>query len=80
MARRPKKRNDLLDRVQYIALRLVAMVLHCFPVEANIITAGLVGDAMYALDRKHRQRAIGNLRRSFPDMPQATLERMAAER
>jgi lauroyl/myristoyl acyltransferase len=32
---------------------------------------------MFAVDKKHRDRAMGNLRRSFPDMPDAHLARMA---
>jgi KDO2-lipid IV(A) lauroyltransferase len=72
-----KKRNDPLDRLQYIGLRLVAMILHCFPVRANLRTAGLLGDIMFAVDRKHRERALGNLRRSFPNMPEAVRRQMA---
>ncbi|HZN67551.1 MAG TPA: lysophospholipid acyltransferase family protein [Tepidisphaeraceae bacterium] len=72
-----KERNDLLDRIQYVALRLVAAALHCFPVDVNLRTARLIGSVMYAVDRKHRDRALGNLRRSFPDMPQKQRERMA---
>jgi len=63
-----KERNDLLDRLVYFALRLVAMALHCFPVNLNLKTAKLIGDIMYAVDRRHRERALGNLRRSFPNM------------
>src|SRR3984957_2279021 len=77
MPRDKKKRNDLLDRLQYLAMRLVAMMLRCFPVEMNITTAGLIGDAMFAFDRKHRERALGNLRRSFPDMPEPLRREMA---
>src|SRR5688572_1358178 len=72
-----KERNDLLDRIQYVALRLVAAALHCFPVDTNLRTARLIGSVMYAVDKKHRDRALGNLRRSFPDMPERQRERMA---
>ena len=37
-----KERNDLLDRLLYFALRLVAMALHCFPVNLNLRTAKLI--------------------------------------
>ncbi len=74
----PKKpRNDLVDWMQYVALRLVSMMLHSFPVEANLQTARFVGKLLYRFDRKHRERALSNLRRSFPDMPQEQRERMA---
>jgi KDO2-lipid IV(A) lauroyltransferase len=77
MSRRDKKRSVILDYLQYVALRLVAMALHCFPVEANLRTAALLGDLMYLLDRKHRERALGNLKRSFPEMPAEKREWMA---
>ena len=67
----------MLDRLTYLALRLVSMALHCFPVDVNLRTARLIGDCMYRLDRRHRERALHNLARSFPDMPLAQRERMA---
>jgi KDO2-lipid IV(A) lauroyltransferase len=73
-----KARNDLLDRLTYVALRFVAMALHCFPVDLNLQTAKLIGTLMYALDRRHRDRALGNLRRSFPDMSERQRQRLAA--
>lgn len=72
-----KKRNRTLDWIQYAGLRLAAMFMHCFPVEANMKVAALIGDAMFAIDRKHRDRALGNLRRSFPDMPEDVRREMA---
>ena len=72
-----KPRNDLLDRLTYLALRLVAMALHCFAVDTNLQTAKLIGSIMFAFDRKHRERSMGNLRRSFPDMPQRKLVDLA---
>jgi KDO2-lipid IV(A) lauroyltransferase len=77
VARERKQRNDLLDRLLYVALRLVAAALHCFPVNTNLRTAKLIGGLMYAVDRKHRERALGNLRRSFPEMTEARRQRLA---
>ena len=72
-----KPRNRLLDYLQYLALRWVEMILCCFPVEANLYTACVLGDLMYVVDRKHRDRALGNLRRSFPGMAEAECRRIA---
>lgn len=72
-----KDRNDLVDRLQYLALRLVSMMLHCWPVNLNLQTAKLLGSILYAADRKHRQRALANLKRSFPDMPEMQRRQMA---
>lgn len=69
-----KPRNDLIDRLQYLALRVVSMMFHCWPVNANLRTAKFMGDVMYRLDRKHRARAMANLRRSFPDLPEKQLQ------
>jgi len=71
------KRNKFIDLLQYLGLRTVSMLLHSFPVDANLRTARFLGNMMYAVDRKHRERALGNLRRSFPDMPEARREIMA---
>ena len=72
-----KPRNDLIDRLQYLALRLVSMLLHCFPVDLNLRTARLIGDVMYAADKKHRGRALQNLARSFPHLTDAQRRRLA---
>ena len=78
MAKKEKKpRNDLIDRLQYVALRFVSMCLHCFPVNANLKVAKMLGDWLYRLDRKHRERALANLRRSFPDMSEKEREHLA---
>src|SRR5688500_7765892 len=72
-----KERNAFIDRLQYLGLRTVNMLLHCFPVDANLRTARLLGDFMYLVDRRHRERALGNLKRSFPDMPEPQRRAMA---
>ena len=63
-----KERNDRLDRLIYVALRLVSVAVHCFPVHVNMGTARLIGDFIYTISRRHRERILGNLRRSFPGM------------
>lgn len=72
-----KPRNDLLDRMQYVGLRAVCMCLHCWPVDLCLGAAKLIGSIMYVVDRRHRERAIGNLRRSFPNMSDANVRLMA---
>jgi KDO2-lipid IV(A) lauroyltransferase len=62
---------------QYVALRAVEMLLQCFPIEDNLKAASLVGDLLYLLDRRHRQRALENLRASFPEKSDAELRRIA---
>lgn len=78
MARKEKKpRNDLVDRLLYVTLRLVSALLHCFPVNNNLRLAQMLGDLLYRFDRKHRERALANLRRSFPEMSEAERDRLA---
>jgi KDO2-lipid IV(A) lauroyltransferase len=72
-----KERNDFADRLTYLGLRIVSMLLHAWPVNLNLQAAKHIGNFMYAVDRRHRERALGNLRRSFPDMPEKQREAMA---
>jgi KDO2-lipid IV(A) lauroyltransferase len=78
MAKKEKKpRKDWLDRLQYYALRFVSAALHCWPVNMNLRTAKLLGDLLYRFDRRHRERALANLRRSFPNLSEKQRERLA---
>jgi len=72
-----KERNDLVDRAVYVVFRLVAVVLHTFPIQAHVNFAKLVGTLMFRFDRKHRDRAMANLKRAFPDKSKAELEGIA---
>jgi len=72
-----KPRNDFIDRLQYAGLRIVTMCLHCWPVELCLDVAKVLGNIMYIVDRRHRKRAMGNLRRSFPHKPDAELRTLA---
>src|ERR1700712_3852380 len=78
MAKKQKKpRSERADRLQYAALRLASMFLHCWPVNANLQTAKLLGDLLFRFDKKHRERALANLRRSFPEMSEREREHLA---
>ena len=74
-----RSRNDLVDRLQYVALRLVHMMMHCWPVHANLRLAQMIGDGLYRFDVRHRTRAVANIRRSFPHFTQQHAETMARE-
>lgn len=74
-----KPRNDFVDRLQYLGLRLVVMMLHTWPLDLNLAGARLLGDIMFTFDRRHRMRALANLRRSFPEMPEPKRREMARE-
>ena len=69
--------RDLADLGLYLAVRLVAVAMHVFPVNLNLRTAQLLGSLLYAIDRRHRDRALGNLRRSFPGMTERQRDRLA---
>ena len=70
-------RQRLIWYLQYVALRLVEMGLQCFPIETNLRTARLAGDLLYWLDKRHRDRALENLRASFPGAGDEALRRIA---
>ncbi len=52
---------------QYVALRLWTLVIGCFPVETNLRTARLMGDIWWLLLKRHRARAMDNLRPALGD-------------
>lgn len=50
----------------YLAARLVAAGLGVFPVDQNLRSAALLGQAVYRLDRRHRARAEASVAAAFP--------------
>jgi KDO2-lipid IV(A) lauroyltransferase len=72
-------RNKTIDLLQYVGLRFAVMVLHVFPIDTILRFAKFLGNLIYILDRKHRERALGNLRKSFPDMPDTQRQRLARQ-
>jgi len=48
--------------LEYVALRIWALVIGCFPIETNLKTARLMGRIWWLLMKRHRVRAMDNLR------------------
>lgn len=71
------KHSKFVHILQYVGARTVALLLGLFPVNANLRTARMLGSLIYKIDRKHRKRALENLRASFPEKPDAELEAIA---
>jgi len=74
-----KERNDLLDRLVYLALRVVSMAVHSWGAGVSLELAKAVGSGLFYIDKKHRDRAMGNLRRSFPERSERQIRKLAHE-
>ena len=59
--------SPLVNWSQYLPLRVVAGLVQCFSPEQNLRTAATVGSVFWNWNAKRRQRAIDNIRMSFPD-------------
>lgn len=52
---------------EYAALRLWGTLMNCFPIEMNLATARWMGRIWWLLIKRHRERALDNLRHAFGD-------------
>ncbi len=52
---------------QYIALRLWVVLMGCFPIHLNLITARMMGKFWWFIKKQHRERAMANLRPALGD-------------
>lgn len=74
----PNRRVGLRYFGEYAALRLWALIIGCFPIETNLQTARLMGRLWWALMKRHRERAMGNLRPALgAQYDEAALRRIA---
>lgn len=62
-----RQRNIVLDWLGYAAFRLLLFFIYCFSIETNLRTARFLGRLMWKHYHRGRDRAITNLRASFPD-------------
>jgi KDO2-lipid IV(A) lauroyltransferase len=66
--KKPKrKRNVVIDWLAYIGLRILVAILYLFDVETNLRFARFLGRLMWKHYHRGRDRALENLRASYPD-------------
>jgi KDO2-lipid IV(A) lauroyltransferase len=65
--KKKKKQNPILDWLLYVVVRLLLVVLSLFDIETNLAFARFLGDLLWRHYGRGRQRALENLRASFPD-------------
>lgn len=61
----PRTVKRILDYLVYLGLRTGVMLIQCTPIEVMQAVARALGSLMFAVDRKHRQRAIDHLTMAF---------------
>lgn len=62
---------------QYLAARTAAAALTAFDVDPNLHTGALIGSLLHRFDKRHAERSRVNIRRSFPDWPEARVDATA---
>lgn len=72
-----KPRNKCLDYIAYVALRLFTAFVQMLPLRLSYRLAALVAQILYRLDHGHRKRALGHLKRSFPQWSDRRIELVA---
>ena len=77
--KRKKKPSPFVDYTLYLLLRTLSTTLHCFPLEAAMRFAAGLGDVMYVLDRRHRERSMANLRACFPEKSENELKKLTRD-
>jgi hypothetical protein len=72
--RKKKQRNPFMDWLGYALMRIALFILFLFPVRQNLRFACFLGNLMWKHYHRGRNRAMDNLRASFPDKDDAWLE------
>lgn len=65
--KKKKERNLILDWLGYAAMRIILFILYLFPVRQNLRFACFLGNLMWKYYHRGRNRALENLRASFPE-------------
>ena len=63
----PRKQNPAATWSQYLALRAAVGLSYLLGVRVSILIATGVGRILFFFDRKHRRRALNNVRLAFPE-------------
>jgi KDO2-lipid IV(A) lauroyltransferase len=65
--KKKKKHNPIKDWLAYFLLRILVVFLYLFDVETNLNTACFLGRLLWKYYHRGRNRALENLRASYPD-------------
>jgi KDO2-lipid IV(A) lauroyltransferase len=65
--KKKRKHNPFTDWLGYIALRILVVFLYLFDIETNLRTACFLGRLLWKFYHRGRNRALDNLRASFPE-------------
>jgi len=65
--KKKKKHNPLIDWLLYAAVRILVVFLSLFNIETNLGFARFLGRLLWKYYHRGRQRALDNLRASFPE-------------
>ncbi len=71
------KPGPVMMWTQYLAARSAAAALTAFDVDPNLQTAAMIGSLVHRLDGRRAERSRANIRRSFPDWPEARVDAAA---
>ena len=74
-----RNQSALVQWSQYLPLRAFASVVDCLPMSFNMHAGKCVGDVLYMLDRRHRERAMNNIRLSFPEYSEQQVRSLAKQ-
>ncbi|MFP4354544.1 MAG: lysophospholipid acyltransferase family protein [Phycisphaerae bacterium] len=74
-----KRKQGWIGWMQYIGLRLFTALVQSFPISWNYVTCRVIGDLMFFLDHRHRDRAERHIQLSFPDWPKEKVSATARE-
>lgn len=74
-----RQQSNLASWSQYLPLRALATLIGCSPMGLNMQSSKLVGDAYFALGAKRRNRAIENIRSSFPEFSESNVRLLAKQ-
>ncbi|MEP0845909.1 MAG: lipid A biosynthesis acyltransferase [Phycisphaerae bacterium] len=73
-------RRAALFVLEYAAVRAWSLIINCFPVETNLRTARLLGRVWWLVMKRHRDRAMDNLRPALGHVYDETRLREIARR
>jgi len=69
-----KRKSPVVDWLTYLALRILVVFLYLFDVETNLNTACFLGRLLWKHYHRGRNRALENLRASFPEKSEQWIE------